>query len=421
MSNSINKPINNFVDRISEIESRIQIDLGKITQLEQEIIQADSAKEIQRLRHFLVARQEVVNQLYEERDLLKAGKEEAGQWSINRSRLPLFQWYNSDGDDVVVEKSQTMFGSPAEALEYFEWAIKPPAADENYLDEVWAYYVEDCMGSEQLSWYRRIFVVSVGGVTGVAWMTFKNAFLDRYSQMYEPLRKLLEYTHIRMDPLRETIDDYIRRFQTTRTSAKQADDKMSAALFIESLPEAIKRKAKDIIKVDPEVDFLVLCGTAESLARHAADCVSTGKEVISQPYVCKFFKEKNIHSMSRPVPESQPEPSGHKRIRDTDYRSEFSSWTRSRDTDHYESRKSGKLRGISPNSANGRSMSRRGYKNVKNNRGGSSTTHYAREDHYGHNPSIYHNDKHGENEEELKRKMEEYRSLVNELENKISS
>ncbi|RCI04966.1 hypothetical protein CU098_012010, partial [Rhizopus stolonifer] len=75
---------------------------------------------------------------------------------------------------------------------------------------------------------------------------FSDEFLARHGSqsafMYEPLKKLLEFTHIRMNPTRETIDAYLLRFNQERLLAELPDNATMAHLLLQGLTNTFKTR-----------------------------------------------------------------------------------------------------------------------------------------------------------------------------------
>ncbi|KAG1470768.1 hypothetical protein G6F56_002489 [Rhizopus delemar] len=166
--------------------------------------------------------------------------------SLNPDSLPRLQWRNADGTDVIVDPKREIFQSATEAVQVLGWQFFPPGTDPKNSTVDWRELVQRVMNGEQLMWYRKTFLENHPDLSSITWKMFSHEFLARHgiqrAFMYEPLKKLLEFTHIRMNPTRETIDAYLLRFNQERLLAELPDNATMAHLLLQGLTNTFKTR-----------------------------------------------------------------------------------------------------------------------------------------------------------------------------------
>jgi hypothetical protein len=97
---------------------------------------------------------------------------------------------------------------------------------------------------EQKVWFKETFKGHDGRST--TWKEFQQAFADRFSPspyVCKDLHKLMELTHVRMIPGRESIEEYIiifrDAFEEIREATGMIDNYVVGHMFIESLPSRL--------------------------------------------------------------------------------------------------------------------------------------------------------------------------------------
>jgi hypothetical protein len=163
-----------------------------------------------------------------------------GHVKINGNNLKLLEWKSAGNEEAY-------FASAERALKYLEMTLlEILGQNKNHLDLFYPLLITEALTLEQKVWFKETFKGHDGRST--TWKEFQQAFADRFSPspyVCKDLHRLMELTHMRMIPGRESIEEYIIRFRDAFEEISEAtgmiDNYVVGHMFIESLPARLQQ------------------------------------------------------------------------------------------------------------------------------------------------------------------------------------